>query len=404
MRLNLTQKITLAFIGALVVTTILLTTITYFRVSGQSQQTLATSVSSYNQLGSHAISLWLQGQKRGIEALTQALENTTNRQQILSHLVQANQASNFDLTYVGMESGEMYRNTGIKNDLLNYDPRVRPWYKMAKESKGVIVTKPFIGATSGKLTITIAKGLYRGGKFVGAVGASVNLDTLASDVSSLPAPGEGFTFLISNDGLILAHSNPELQNKPYSDLGANIPLDAMLNKSRKFGELATVELGGEGYLFSTSKIEGSNWLLVMAGKKSVMLAPIKRTTLFLLLAAFIMICIVAVTSKPLVQYLLSNLIKVSDALKEIASGDGDLTQRIKVRSGDEVGRLADNFNLFVEKLQKLLTHVHDVTDRVDDQATDTSRSATKLSESANHQQNEVTRTYALSASLKFDIG
>ncbi len=50
MRLSLTKKITLSFVGALVVTTILLTTITYFRVSSQSQQSLAASVSSYNQL------------------------------------------------------------------------------------------------------------------------------------------------------------------------------------------------------------------------------------------------------------------------------------------------------------------------------------------------------------------
>ncbi|MCL9780116.1 methyl-accepting chemotaxis protein [Vibrio sp. S4M6] len=394
MNLNLTHKITIAFIGALVATTILLTTITYLRVSTQSHQSLASSVSSYNQLGAHAISLWLEGQKRGIDALADAVESTTNRQQITSHLVQANESSNFDLTYFGTETGEMYRNTGITNHLVNYDPRVRAWYKMAKASKNVIVTKPFVGATSGKLTITIAKGIYRDGKFVGAVGASVNLDTLARDVSDLPAPGKGFSFLITNDGLILAHSNSELRNKPYSDLSANIPLESMINKSSQFGELATVELGGEAYLFSSAKIASSEWLLVMAGKKSVMLAPIKTTTLFLLLAALIMIAIVAVTSNPLIRYLLSNLTKVSDALKQIASGGGDLTQRIKVRTHDEVGLLAENFNQFVEKLQTLLAHVHDVTDKVDDQATDTSRSAEKLSESANNQQNEVTMVAA----------
>ncbi len=151
---------------------------------------------------------------------------------------------------------------------------------MAKASKEVVVTKPFIGATSGKLTITIAKGVYRGGKFVGAVGASVNLDTLANDVSNLPAPGQGFTFLISNNGLILAHSDPKLRNKPYSDLGADTSLENMVSKSTKHGELATIHIAGEGYLVSTAKIPGSDWMLVMAGKESVMLSPIKKTTLF----------------------------------------------------------------------------------------------------------------------------
>ena len=41
----------------------------------------------------------------------------------------------------------------------------------------------------------------------------------------------------------------------------------------------------------------------------------------------------------------------SDMVKDIAQGEGDLTRRLTVTNRDEVGELADWFNLFVEKLQ-----------------------------------------------------
>ncbi|MBP3153960.1 HAMP domain-containing protein [Aliivibrio fischeri] len=44
---------------------------------------------------------------------------------------------------------------------------------------------------------------------------------------------------------------------------------------------------------------------------------------------------------------------VSDALADIANGEGDLTVRINVKSDDEVGKLADNFNHFVSRLHAM---------------------------------------------------
>ncbi len=45
------------------------------------------------------------------------------------------------------------------------------------------------------------------------------------------------------------------------------------------------------------------------------------------------------------------------ALEDVAEGEGDLTRRIEVRSRDEFGRLANAFNRFSEKLQRLMQEV-----------------------------------------------
>ncbi|MFU7711434.1 methyl-accepting chemotaxis protein [Aeromonas veronii] len=45
------------------------------------------------------------------------------------------------------------------------------------------------------------------------------------------------------------------------------------------------------------------------------------------------------------------------ALNDIANGDGDLTQRLKVQSQDEIGQLASAFNRFVERIQSVVSQV-----------------------------------------------
>jgi methyl-accepting chemotaxis protein len=52
--------------------------------------------------------------------------------------------------------------------------------------------------------------------------------------------------------------------------------------------------------------------------------------------------------------LTQNINNVTQRIKEIADGDGDLTARIDADSNDEIGDLAHEFNHFVDKLQKLI--------------------------------------------------
>lgn len=52
-------------------------------------------------------------------------------------------------------------------------------------------------------------------------------------------------------------------------------------------------------------------------------------------------------------------------LQDIASGEGDLTKRLTVRSSDEIGELAKWLNVFMEKLQGIMTRVNTNTQALD---------------------------------------
>lgn len=48
---------------------------------------------------------------------------------------------------------------------------------------------------------------------------------------------------------------------------------------------------------------------------------------------------------------------MTDALRQIASGEADLTRRLVVKSRDEIGEVAHWFNTFVEHLQDIVGKV-----------------------------------------------
>ncbi|MFQ1632151.1 methyl-accepting chemotaxis protein [Aeromonas veronii] len=52
------------------------------------------------------------------------------------------------------------------------------------------------------------------------------------------------------------------------------------------------------------------------------------------------------------------------ALNDIANGDGDLTQRLKVQSQDEIGQLASAFNRFVERIQSVVSQVGETSNHL----------------------------------------
>lgn len=69
----------------------------------------------------------------------------------------------------------------------------------------------------------------------------------------------------------------------------------------------------------------------------------------------------AVVSVVLAGFLLNpvvgNIRSIAETLKEISSGEGDLTRQLPVKSADEVGRLSGYFNTFIAKLKDIIASV-----------------------------------------------
>jgi methyl-accepting chemotaxis protein len=73
---------------------------------------------------------------------------------------------------------------------------------------------------------------------------------------------------------------------------------------------------------------------------------------------------------------------MSDQMKDISTGEGDLTKRIAINSKDEIGELAGWLNTFFEKLQGVIKKIADNSANMDRSSTDLSDIAGMMSTSA----------------------
>lgn len=69
-------------------------------------------------------------------------------------------------------------------------------------------------------------------------------------------------------------------------------------------------------------------------------------------------------------------------LKDIAGGEGDLTRRIKIKSGDEIGSVAKWFNVFVERLERIVLEIGRNSETVTGASDELLKIAGQMSESA----------------------
>lgn len=82
-----------------------------------------------------------------------------------------------------------------------------------------------------------------------------------------------------------------------------------------------------------------------------------RAELVLQVGTAIVILVAILMAFLLLNTIVSPVKNIKEAMEQIASGEGDLRQRIDVNSKDEIGQLAASFNLFVSKIQTTVAQV-----------------------------------------------
>lgn len=111
------------------------------------------------------------------------------------------------------------------------------------------------------------------------------------------------------------------------------------------------------------------------------IAKITGMAIIILIAAFF---ITSLVSRGITQ----PLHQANDMLEDISRGAGDLTKRLTIDHNDEVGDLATNFNLFVDKLQTTINKVASTATQVTTASEELSMSTHAATEIVNRQRFE----------------
>ncbi|ODP99332.1 chemotaxis protein [Salinivibrio sp. SS3] len=108
-----------------------------------------------------------------------------------------------------------------------------------------------------------------------------------------------------------------------------------------------------------------------------------------MIIAGIIILVITFVAVAFVAQRMSTPVKdMLDNLNDIADGDGDLTQRLKIKGSDEIALLGDAFNRFIDKLQTTIHSVVEVTEKVSQSANDIDSQAAQFASQLQTHDNE----------------
>ncbi|WP_429108718.1 methyl-accepting chemotaxis protein [Aeromonas media] len=386
MTLSLRGKLLATSLGVVLLMAALLGIVAFHTLKTRTLDAIQSEAVNYGHAHSVAIGNWMADRKHAVDALAAVIADNPEAT-LVPHLLQTRTSGGFGLTYFGSAQGAMTRHDPSLNTA-NYDPRVRPWYQSASQAGKLIVTPPYVSVTMQQMVVTLAEPVSHQGQVIGVAGADLSLDALIDEVLAMKVQGEGYAMLLDSSGLIVGHPQKELALKQVAELAPGLT-GATLEGWSRDGELHVATIAGREVLLSVQGVPGTDWLLAMVMYKDVLEAPFASLLWQLVGLTLVLLLVFSALLIAMFNYLFADLGRVSKALADIAHGEGDLTVQIAAHSKDEVGLLAQNFNLFVARLHGIVSRLRDVTIELAAQSRTQAAGAEARSQRVREQQDEI---------------
>ncbi|WPO99117.1 methyl-accepting chemotaxis protein [Pseudomonas sp. HR96] len=309
------------------------------------------------------ISNWFDGRVLLVQNLAQNIALNPDPANVPQLLEQQALTSSFLYTYLGTTQGTFTMRPDEQMPA-GYDARTRPWYQAALGSAGPALTEPYVDAASGKLIITVVSAASKAGQNLGVVGGDLSLERVVQIINSLDFGGMGYAFLVSADGKVLVHPDSKLVMKNLADLYPG-------NTPSIGPALSEVQVDGKTRLVTFSQIKGLpsvNWYIGISVDKAKAYAMLSEFRQSAIVATVIAVIFIIALLGMLIRVLIQPLHTMTRAMENIAEGEGDLTRRLDIQSGDEFGVLGSAFNRFVERVHGSIREVASATERVNEVA------------------------------------
>ncbi|MFZ5969757.1 MAG: methyl-accepting chemotaxis protein [Bacillota bacterium] len=234
------------------------------------------------------------------------------------------------------------------------------YYLIAKNTKSEVILDPYFYEVGGNqvLLTSLVVPIINDNQFLGVVGVDIALSALQEMIMDIKPYETGHASLISNNGTYVAHPNSEKLGQNVEDTGVmKKALEAIKNgqtytaddysqtlQDNVYRVFVPITIGKTKTPWSISIVIPEEKIVEEANKIRNFSGVISVISLILILA--IIFTIAGGIVKPLK--------KTIGVLKDIAEGEGDLTQRLEVATSDEIGEFAKWFNVFVEKIRDMV--------------------------------------------------
>ncbi|MCV2355195.1 methyl-accepting chemotaxis protein [Paucibacter sp. B2R-40] len=369
-----TRLITLC-ISVVVLAMFISTAADYVIVRNHTHNQVLADLDALSAARAAAINQWIGSQR----AIVGALAPVAEQAEPIPFLVQAAKSGGLEAAYIAHADKRIFFNSP-QNLPPGYDPTGRPWFTQAAAASGTILTEPYMDAARKLLVVTFAQAVKDGGQTKAVVATDVFLNEVSNTVKAIKPTPNGFAFLVSTKGVIVAHPDTNLALKPLSTLSSQLDDKAMKQIREAGADWVEARFGEQDYLLRGVAIPDTDWILVAAADKSEAFASLNALLRAAALVLLLVIAVAGALMATMISTMLRGLSRVQAALDEISAGGGDLTQRLPESGNDEIARIAGAFNLFAKKIQDILLDVRQASNSITTASSEIALGAQDLSQ------------------------
>ena len=268
----------------------------------------------------------------------------------------------------------------------HYDPRERPWFKAALTGNGKPVrTQAYTFAEDHAVIVSTAQTFIDADGGTGVVSLDVSLNKLTEVAGKIRFGNNGYLLLVESDGNVLADPmHPTNNFKALASLGDGYAF--LANQPAGF---YTVQLDGKDYNASVYTSQTLGWTYIALIESSEINAGGWHLVWVITLLGAVLVMIFALCGVALSHVLIAPINTTSAGLRDIASGEADLTRRLQIKGNDETAQMAKGFNGFVDSIQNLIKDIRASSVQVEQSAAAIGVQASQLDDTTQRQSTAV---------------
>jgi len=262
----------------------------------------------------------------------------------------------------------------------------RFWFKKFMADKAPYITKTYYSLASESPITTIVHGVYQSGNLVSVLMVDIEIKKLQDMVDGYNSGAGSYAYLLDGDGGVIAHPDRQQMAEVYNyktmkrsvlvkgangeiirdeknneiteeiDFAVTPSMQAIVAKVM-VGETGVglyTDLNGDENIcaYRTIRLPGMSdpWSLIVVQKRSAAVAFMYDVTIKNILVGFFVLALSTLLTFWFSRRITNPLIDIVNATNQIK--DGDLTVRLDMRSSNELGVLAMNFNQMVSEIQQ----------------------------------------------------
>ncbi|MCG9230046.1 methyl-accepting chemotaxis protein [Vibrio diabolicus] len=351
------HKVVTASSFLLLITVSLLSTQQVMTIRSQTQEHIDSSVNEILTSVGNTVQSEMNAKKDLARSITEVIQlNPSSHNYVQNILERPTPKASFLAIGFGYESnGFVIENDDGWEAGPDYDPRQRPWFIAAKNKGDLVVTDPYVDASSKNVIISVGTPVKENGQFLAGMFYDLELTTLSDLVNQVNLFDAGYLFLVTADGTTIAHPQSKYNGEK---VGSYLPQVDLTQSTQH------IEIDGDRYMINLTHIPGENWYVGSVIDEAIAYSAVGELRNSAIIYSIIAVIASVIALTLLIRTLMRPLDTLNNAIKDVASGKGDLTQRLETDTDQEFSELATNFNTFMENLQQQIIESKSISDQI----------------------------------------